>query len=80
MPVPGDFQFTFKVTDDITLKRFPKLPRFGTRAEQPNQHFLDADLFRRAFLAPCETVRPMVGLLRESNLLLVDSPRYKLPP
>ena len=61
--VPDDFRFTFKVTDDITLKRFPNLPRFGTRAGQPNQHFLDADLFRRAFLAPCETVRPKVGLL-----------------
>ena len=61
--VPDDFRFTFKVTDDITLKRFPNLPRFGTRAGQPNQHFLDADLFHRAFLAPCETVRPKVGLL-----------------
>ena len=61
--VPDDFRFTFKVTDDITLKRFPNLLRFGTRAGQPNQHFLDADLFQRAFLAPCETVRPKVGLL-----------------
>ena len=60
---PDDFRFTFKVTDDITLKRFPNLPRFGTRAGQPNQHFLDADLFQRAFLTPCETVRPKVGLL-----------------
>ncbi len=61
--VPDDFQFTFKVTDDITLKRFPNLPRFGTRAGQSNQHFLDANLFHRAFLTPCETVRPKVGLL-----------------
>ncbi|MEN9576427.1 MAG: hypothetical protein RL514_4282 [Verrucomicrobiota bacterium] len=62
MQVPDDFRFTFKVTDDITLKRFPNLPRFGMRAGQPNQHFLDADLFQRAFLAPCETVRPKVKL------------------
>lgn len=61
--VPDDFRFTFKVTDDITLKRFPNLQRFGTRAGQPNQHFLDADLFQRAFLGSCETVRSKVGLL-----------------
>lgn len=61
--VPADFRFTFKVTDDLTLKRFPNLPRFGARAGQPNPHFLDADLFQRAFLAPCATVRPLVGLL-----------------
>ena len=42
---------------------FSIYPRFGTRAGQPNQHFLDADLFQRAFLTPCETVRPKVGLL-----------------
>lgn len=61
--VPDDFRFTFKVTDDITLKRFPNLPRFGTRAGQPNQHFLDADLFERAFLRPCGTLLPKVGML-----------------
>lgn len=61
--VPEDFRFTFKVTDDITLKRFPNLPRFGVRAGQANQHFLNADLFRRAFLAPCETIRDKVGVL-----------------
>jgi len=27
--VPADFRFSFKVTDDITLKRFTNLPRFG---------------------------------------------------
>ena len=30
--VPDDFLFTFKVTDDITLKRFTNLPRFGIKA------------------------------------------------
>src|ERR1700753_281509 len=34
--VPKDFQFGFKVTDAITLKKFPNLPRFGTRAGKPN--------------------------------------------
>ena len=43
--VPSDFRFTFKVMDDITLKHFPNLARFGRRAAQLNTHFLDADLF-----------------------------------
>src|SRR5688572_6276882 len=29
--VPGDFQFALKVTDEITLNKFPNLPRFGRR-------------------------------------------------
>ena len=61
--VPADFRFTFKVTDDITLKHFPNLARFGRRAGQPNPHFLDADLFKRAFLRPCGTLLPKVGIL-----------------
>src|ERR1700758_1017599 len=48
--VPGDFQFAFKVTDEITIKRFKNLPRFGARAGQPNANFLNAELFTRAFL------------------------------
>ena len=61
--VPADFQFGFKVTDEITVKKFPNLPRFGHRAGQPNENFLNADLFASAFLRPCEAIRPQVGLL-----------------
>jgi uncharacterized protein YecE (DUF72 family) len=61
--VPGDFRFGFKVTDAITLKKFPNLPRFGQRAGRPNEHFLNADLFAASFLGPCESVRSRVGLL-----------------
>ena len=61
--VPADFLFTFKVTDEITLKRFPNLPRFGSRAGQPNGNFLSADLFTSAFLAPCAPFRANIGLL-----------------
>ena len=60
---PDDFRFGFKVTDTITLKHFPKLERFGKLAGQPNEKFMDADLFAAAFLHPCESVRPRVGLL-----------------
>ena len=61
--VPADFQFAFKVTDEITLKQFPNLPRFGRRAGQANENFLNADLLASAFLTPCEAIRPNVGLL-----------------
>jgi uncharacterized protein YecE (DUF72 family) len=61
--VPEDFQFTFKVTDDITIRRFTNLPRFGARAGKPNENFLNADLFTSAFLAPCEPFRRNIGLL-----------------
>lgn len=61
--VPDDFRFGLKVTDAVTIKRFPNLPRFGIRAGQPNEHFLDAGLFAAAFLKPCEEVRPKIGVL-----------------
>lgn len=61
--VPQDFRFTFKVTDRITLKRYPNLARFGSRAGQANPDFLNADLFSSEFLAPCEPHRANVGLL-----------------
>ncbi len=60
--VPGDFRFTFKVTDN-TLKRFTNLPRFGIKAGKPNEHILNAELFIGAFLKPCEPFRQQVGLL-----------------
>lgn len=61
--VPADFQFAFKVTDEITLKRFPNLPRFGLRAGLPNPNFLNAGLFASGFLQPCERFRQNVGLI-----------------
>jgi uncharacterized protein YecE (DUF72 family) len=61
--VPDDFRFSFKVTDEITVRDFPRLPRFGNRGGQTNPHFLDADLFAAAFLEPCEGIREKVGLL-----------------
>jgi len=61
--VPEDFRFTFKVTDDITLKRFTNLPRFGIKAGKPNENFLNAELFVNAFLRPCEPFRNNIGLI-----------------
>lgn len=61
--VPPDFRFAFKVTDTITIRKFPKLDRFGDRAGMPNENFLNASLFIKSFLHPCEAIRPNVGLL-----------------
>ena len=61
--VPDGFRFAFKVTGDITIKHFPKLPRFGPKGGSGNPHFLDVDLFNRAFLQPCQVIAEKVGLL-----------------
>ncbi|MCL4788333.1 MAG: DUF72 domain-containing protein [Verrucomicrobia bacterium] len=61
--VTDDFRLTLKVTDEITLKKFPNQPRFGHRAGQPNPNFLNADLFNSAFLAACEPFRSNLGVL-----------------
>jgi uncharacterized protein YecE (DUF72 family) len=61
--VPDDFRFGFKVTDTVTIKRFPNLARFGAKAGQPNADFLNADLFATAFLKPCEEISKKVGVL-----------------
>ena len=61
--VPDGFKFGFKVTDAVTIKKFPNLHRFGAKAGQPNPHFLNADLFQSQFLKPCEQIRQNVGVL-----------------
>ena len=61
--VPSDFQFGFKVTGEITVKKFPNHARHGARAGKLNENFLNADLFARAFLQPCEAIRPNVGVV-----------------
>ena len=61
--VPRDFLFALKATDQITIKRFTNLPRFGRRAGLANEDFLNADLFESAFLEPCRPFQRNIGLL-----------------
>ncbi len=61
--VGPDFRFSFKVTELITLKQFPNLPRHGHHAGKPNEHFLNARLFRSSFLRACEPFRDHIGAL-----------------
>lgn len=61
--VPEGFRFSFKVTDDITARTFPNLPRHGPKAGKRNPHFLDADLFRAAFTSSLAPHREKIGVL-----------------
>ena len=61
--VPEDFQFAFKATDEVTVKHFPNLPRFGPRAGKPNPNFLNADLFASHFLHPCQPYKDQIGII-----------------
>jgi uncharacterized protein YecE (DUF72 family) len=61
--VPDGFRLCYKVTDEITVKKFPKLERFGRRAGTDNEHFLEAKLFIDAFLGPLSPHRQKTGVL-----------------
>ncbi len=61
--VPDDFRFAFKVTGEITIKRFPVLDRFGPRAGRENENFLNSNLFADAFLSPCAVLGSKLGLM-----------------
>ena len=61
--VPEGFKFGMKVTDDITARTFPNLPRHGAKAGKRNEHFLNADLFASAYLASLEKHRQKIGVL-----------------
>lgn len=60
---PDDFLFSFKVTDEITVKRFPPLPRHAERGGLPNPNFLNVDFFSEHFLEPLSEIRNKVGLV-----------------
>src|SRR5580692_11557318 len=58
--VPKDFLFTFKVTDEITVKNFTNQPRYGIRADKSNENFLNVDLFATAFARAFEPFKSSV--------------------
>ncbi len=61
--VPDGFLFGFKVTDLITIKTFPGLPRFGDMAGKANPLFMNATSFVHDFLRPCAAIQDKVGVL-----------------
>ncbi len=60
---PPALQFAFKVPEDVTVKQFPRHPRYGARAGDDNSSFLNADLFQSAFLDLVAPYRPRVAAL-----------------
>jgi len=60
---PSTLQFAFKVPEDVTVKHFPRHPRYGPRAGEENPTFLDASLFESGFLDLLEPYRPRVAAL-----------------
>lgn len=61
--VPDHFRFTFKVTDEITIRQFPRLPRFGPKAGLRNPDFLNPARFAAEFAEPLRKIRDKVGVL-----------------
>jgi len=58
-----EFRLSLKVTDRITIKRYPQLPRFGPLAGTENPDFLNVELFEDAFLKPVERLRQKRGVI-----------------
>jgi uncharacterized protein YecE (DUF72 family) len=61
--VPPDFRMSIKVTEDITVRKFLNVPRYGKRAGTMNERFLDADLFIASFLGPLTHYQSQIGTL-----------------
>jgi uncharacterized protein YecE (DUF72 family) len=57
------FRLSLKVTDRITIRRYPDIPRFGPLAGTENPEFLNAALFEEAFLKPLESLRQKRGAI-----------------
>jgi uncharacterized protein YecE (DUF72 family) len=60
---PAKLQFAFKAPEDVTVKQFPRHPRYGPRAGDDNSSFLDAALFQSAFLDLLTPHRPRIAAL-----------------
>jgi uncharacterized protein YecE (DUF72 family) len=90
---PEDFKLALKVTDRITIWRYPNIPRYGSSAGMNNPDFLNADLFEEAFLRPLDVLHgkrgtiifefsmfhPSSGVTTGSFVQLLDGFLAKLP-
>lgn len=58
---PDYFRFGLKVTEAITVWRYPKLKRYGKLAGADNPDFLSATRLRDEFLKPLEPLKQRIG-------------------
>jgi uncharacterized protein YecE (DUF72 family) len=58
---PPNFLIGTKVAEDITVAKWPGHARFGKRAGLMNEHFLNAEDFKRFYLAPLEPFAERLG-------------------
>jgi len=58
-----DLRFAFKVPEEITVREFPKHPRYGPKGGDPNPSYLNADLFRANFTDLLAPYQPRVPVL-----------------
>jgi uncharacterized protein YecE (DUF72 family) len=58
-----DFVFSLKVPEDFTASSWPKHARYGTRAGEGNEHFLDARTFERFLTKRLDPYKERVGPL-----------------
>lgn len=61
--VPAGFRFAFKAPEEITTPAFPRHPRYGSRAGQPNPLFLDPKAFIAQFLSSLEPFAIAVAVI-----------------
>lgn len=61
--VPDGFRFSLKVPEDVTVERFPDLPRYGKRAGMVNPRFMDPTLVEEQLLRPLERFYSKLGVL-----------------
>lgn len=61
--VPEGFRFSLKVPEEITVERFPNLPRYGRRAGKENPDFMNPALLEDRFLKLLEPYRNKLGVL-----------------
>jgi uncharacterized protein YecE (DUF72 family) len=61
--IPADFTFAFKVPEEITVSTWPKYARYGKRAGEQNEHFLNPRIFDQLFITPLQRYRDRVGPL-----------------
>ncbi len=60
---PGTLQFAFKVPEEVTVALWPRHARYGRRAGQANESFLDAGLLDRQFTGPLSPYQDRVATL-----------------